>query len=107
MKSFGTAYYTTSLSMGYFLSSFILTTVANFTKRDGHKGWILDNLNASRLDYYYAFYAVLSFINLLFYLLAAKYFVYNKEDDESATTDLEYVEDDSDYKNAFSKDVIM
>ncbi|KAK1355829.1 Proton-dependent oligopeptide transporter family [Heracleum sosnowskyi] len=106
MKSFGTAYYTTSLSMGYFLTSFILTTVANFTKRDGRKGWILDNLNASRLDYFYAFYAVLSFINLLFFLLAAKYFVYNKEENEYATIELEDVKDSSD-KNAFLKDVTM
>ncbi|KAL8092970.1 hypothetical protein AgCh_035012 [Apium graveolens] len=106
MKSFGTAYYTTSLSMGYFLSSFILTTVANFTKKDGHKGWILDNLNVSRLDYFYAFYAVLSFINLLFFLLAAKYFVYNKEEDEYATIELEDVKGTSE-KNAFLKDVKM
>ncbi|XP_017240116.1 protein NRT1/ PTR FAMILY 5.2 [Daucus carota subsp. sativus] len=105
MKSFGTAYYTTSLSMGYFLSSFILTTVANFTKRHGHKGWILDNLNVSRLDYFYAFYAVLSFINLLFFLLAAKYFVYNKED-EYATLELENLKDSSD-KNALLKDETM
>ncbi|KAK1355830.1 Proton-dependent oligopeptide transporter family [Heracleum sosnowskyi] len=106
MKSFGTAYYTTTLSMGNFLSSFILTTVVDFTKKDGHKGWILDNLNASRLDYFYAFYAVLSFINLLFFLLAAKYFVYNKEENEYATTELENVDATPD-KNAFVKGVIM
>ncbi|XP_063936860.1 protein NRT1/ PTR FAMILY 5.2 isoform X3 [Daucus carota subsp. sativus] len=105
MKSLGTAYYTTSLSMGNFLSSFILTTVSDFTKRDGHKGWILDNLNVSRLDYFYAFYAVLSFINLLFFLLAANFFVYNKEQDD-ATMELENVKDTSD-TNAFFKDVIM
>ena len=105
MKSFGTAYYTTSLSIGNFLSSFILTVVSDFTKRDGHKGWILDNLNVSRLDYFYAFYAVLSFINLLFFLLAANFFVYNKEQDD-ATMELENVKDTSD-TNAFFKDVIM
>ncbi|KAL1809357.1 hypothetical protein ACET3Z_026347 [Daucus carota] len=103
MKSLGTAYYTTSLSMGNFLSSFILTTVSDFTKRDGHKGWILDNLNVSRLDYFYAFYAVLSFINLLFFLLAANFFVYNKEQDD-ATIELENVKDTSG-TNAFFKDV--
>ncbi|KAL8092969.1 hypothetical protein AgCh_035011 [Apium graveolens] len=106
MKSFGTAYYTTSISMGNFLSSFILTNVANFTKKDGHKGWILDNLNVSRLDYFYAFYAVLSFINLLFFLLAAKLFVYNKEENEYATIELENIEDTS-HKNAFLKGVTM
>ncbi|KAL0370396.1 UNVERIFIED_CONTAM: protein NRT1/ PTR FAMILY 5.2 [Sesamum angustifolium] len=78
MKSLGTAYFTTSLGVGYFLSSFLLSTVADVTKKYG-KGWILDNLNLSHLDYYYAFYAVLSFINLVFFLVVAKLFVYNTE----------------------------
>ena len=84
MKSLGTAYWTTSIGIGYFLSSFILSTVADVTKRNGHKGWILDDLNESRIDYYYGFYAILSFVNLLFFLVAAKYFVYNTEVNESA-----------------------
>ncbi|KAK6780681.1 hypothetical protein RDI58_022865 [Solanum bulbocastanum] len=79
MKSLGTAYATTSLGVGYFLSSFLLSTVADVTKKKGHKGWILDNLNISHLDYYYAFYAVLSFINLLLFIVVAKLFVYNTE----------------------------
>ncbi|KAI3449811.1 hypothetical protein Pfo_006476 [Paulownia fortunei] len=85
MKSLGTSYFTTSLGVGYFLSSFLLSTVADITKKDG-KGWILDNLNISHLDYYYAFYAVLSFLNLLFFLVVAKLFVYNTE---TSDTDME------------------
>ncbi|KAJ0570983.1 putative proton-dependent oligopeptide transporter family, MFS transporter superfamily [Helianthus annuus] len=83
MKSLGTAYWTTGIGVGYFLSSFILSTVADVTKKNGRKGWILDNLNESRLDYYYAFYALLSFVNLLFFILVAKYFVYNNEVNET------------------------
>ncbi|KAG5587498.1 hypothetical protein H5410_047932 [Solanum commersonii] len=79
MKSLGTAYATTSLGVGYFLSSFLLSTVADVTKKNGHKGWILDNLNVSHLDYYYAFYAVLSFINLFLFIVVARLFVYNTE----------------------------
>ncbi|CAA3020471.1 NRT1 PTR FAMILY -like [Olea europaea subsp. europaea] len=78
MKSLGTAYFTTSMGVGYFLSSFLLSTVSDMTKKYG-KGWILDNINASHLDYYYAFSAVLSFLNLLFFLIVAKLFVYNAE----------------------------
>ncbi|WJX79039.1 hypothetical protein P8452_62197 [Trifolium repens] len=77
MKSLGTAYFTTSLGLGSFLSTFLLTAVANISQRHGHKGWILDNLNISRLDYYYVFMAVLSFLNFLFFLVVAKFFVYN------------------------------
>ncbi|KAJ0742424.1 putative proton-dependent oligopeptide transporter family, MFS transporter superfamily [Helianthus annuus] len=82
MKSLGTAYFTTSFGLGYFLSSFILSTVANVTKRNGHQGWILNNLNVSHLDYYYAFFAVLCFVNFLFFLVVAKNFDYNVEVNE-------------------------
>ncbi|KAM5563357.1 protein NRT1/ PTR FAMILY 5.2 [Rosa sericea] len=83
MKSLGTSYFTTSLGIGSFLSSFILSTVSNFTKKHTHKGWILDNLNTSHLDYYYLFLAVLTFLNFLFFLVVAKYYVYNAELRES------------------------
>ncbi|XP_022041361.1 protein NRT1/ PTR FAMILY 5.2 [Helianthus annuus] len=88
MKSLGTAYWTTGIGVGYFLSSFILSTVADVTKKNGRKGWILDNLNESRLDYYYAFYALLSFVNLLFFILVAKYFVYNNEVNDESQEDI-------------------
>ncbi|CAK9165600.1 unnamed protein product [Ilex paraguariensis] len=85
MKSLGTAYFTTSLGVGFFLSSFFLSTVADITQRNGHRGWILDNLNLSHLDYYYVFFAILSFINFLFFLVVAKLFVYNTDMEESNT----------------------
>ncbi|XP_052170323.1 protein NRT1/ PTR FAMILY 5.2-like [Diospyros lotus] len=88
MKSLGTAYFTTSLGVGYFLSSFLLSTVAKVTRKHGHKGWILDNLNQSHLDYYYAFYAVLSILNFLYYLVAAKLFVYNVDVDKQRAEEL-------------------
>ncbi|KAI4324593.1 hypothetical protein MLD38_030067 [Melastoma candidum] len=79
MKSLGTSYFTSSLGIGNFLSSFLLKAVSSITKRQRRKGWILDNLNASRLDYYYALLAILMFFNLLFYLYVSKSFVYNAD----------------------------
>lgn len=79
MKSLGTSYFTTSIGIGNFLSSFLLTAVSHITNRNGHRGWIQNNLNTSRLDYFYAFYAILSFVNLLFFLLVAKSYVYNED----------------------------
>lgn len=83
MKSLGTSYFSSSLGIGSFLSSILLSKVSDFTKRNGKKGWILDNLNVSHLDFYYAFLAVLSFLNFLFYLLVTKLFVYNADVTES------------------------
>ncbi|PNY03316.1 peptide transporter PTR3-a [Trifolium pratense] len=79
MKSLGTSYSTTTLSIGNFLSSFLLSNVAHYTSKHGHKGWILDNLNVSLLDYYYAFLALLSVVNFFCFIVIAKYFVYNDD----------------------------
>ncbi|KAF3436110.1 hypothetical protein FNV43_RR23202 [Rhamnella rubrinervis] len=83
MKSLGTSFFTSSIGLGNFLSSVLLTTVSNFTKRHGHKGWILDNLNVSHLDYYFALLAFFSFLNFLVYLLVARSFAYNADVTES------------------------
>ncbi|KAF8092944.1 hypothetical protein N665_0395s0009 [Sinapis alba] len=78
MKSLGASYSLTSLGIGNFLSSFLLSTVSKITKKRG-RGWILNNLNESRLDYYYLFFALLNFINFLFFLLVVKFYVYRAE----------------------------
>ncbi|KAK7245333.1 hypothetical protein RIF29_40173 [Crotalaria pallida] len=80
MKSLGTSYFTTSQAIGNFFSTFLLSSVTHVTKSHGHKGWILDNLNVSHLDYYYAFLAIVSAINILCFLVAAKLFEYNDDD---------------------------
>lgn len=79
MKSLGTSYAMTNLGVGSFLSSFLLSTTAKVTKRNGHKGWILNNLNVSHLDYYYAFFAVLNVVNFVFFLWVCKMYVYRAE----------------------------
>ncbi|KAG6664645.1 hypothetical protein I3843_02G093500 [Carya illinoinensis] len=83
MKSLGTSYAMTTLGVGNFLSSFLLSTVANITKAHGHHGWILNNLNASHLDYYYAFFVILNFLNFIFFLIVIKFYVYKVEISDS------------------------
>ena len=80
MKSLGTSYAMTSLGVGNFLSSFLLSTVSRVTRRrgGGHGGWIQNNLNASRLDLYYAF-AVLNCANLLVFFAVCRMYVYNAD----------------------------
>lgn len=53
------------------------------TKKHGHRGWILNNLNASHLDYYYAFFATLNLLNFIFFLVVAKFYVYKAEVSET------------------------
>ncbi|GLT99317.1 hypothetical protein SLE2022_167610 [Rubroshorea leprosula] len=83
MKSLGTSYSSTSMGIGNFISSFLLSAVSDITSRNGRRGWILNNLNASHLDYLYAFFAILNLLNLLFFLAVAKFFVYKAEVSDS------------------------
>lgn len=82
MKSLGSSYFMTSLGIGNFLSSFILSKVSEITKIQG-KGWILNNLNASHLDYFYALLAVMSAVNFFLFLLISKFYVYKAEVSDS------------------------
>ncbi|XXG89879.1 hypothetical protein AAC387_Pa12g1776 [Persea americana] len=79
MKSLGTSYSMTSLGIGNFLSSFLLSTVSHVTEKYDHERWILNNLNASHLDYYYAFFAILNLLNFIFFLVVVKFYVYKAE----------------------------
>ncbi|XP_058094773.1 protein NRT1/ PTR FAMILY 5.2-like isoform X2 [Magnolia sinica] len=83
MKSLGTSYFTTSLGIGNFLSSFLLTTVTDITKRNGGNGWVQNNLNISHLDYYYTFLAVITALNLVCFVVVAKSYSYSVDIIES------------------------
>lgn len=83
MKSLGTSYSMTSLGIGNFLSSFLLSTVSHITKKHGDKGWIRNNLNDSHLDYYYAFFAILNFLNFIFFMVITRFYVYKAEVSDS------------------------
>ncbi|KAL2463555.1 Protein NRT1/PTR FAMILY 5.2 [Forsythia ovata] len=83
MKSLGTSYAMTTLGAGNFISSFLLSTVSRVTKENGHHGWIQNNLNASHLDYYYAFLAILNCFNFIFFLVVIKFYVYRAEVSDS------------------------
>ncbi|KQJ97033.1 hypothetical protein BRADI_3g28410v3 [Brachypodium distachyon] len=79
MKSLGTSYSMTSLGIGNFLSSALLSTVSHLTRRHGSGGWIQNNLNASRLDLYYAFFTMLNCANLVLFFAVCRMYVYNVE----------------------------
>ncbi|GKA37548.1 NRT1/ PTR family 5.2-like protein [Tanacetum coccineum] len=65
------------------ISRVFFVTTSRLTKRNGHKGWIRNNLNASHLDYYYAFFAVLNLLNFIFFLVMTKFYVYKAEVSDS------------------------
>ncbi|KAJ3694129.1 hypothetical protein LUZ60_009609 [Juncus effusus] len=79
MQSLGTAFFTSSLGVGNFLNSLLVTAIDEITRKATGKSWLSDNLNDSRLDYYYAFLILLTTLNLVVYVCVASWFNYKKE----------------------------
>uniref|UniRef100_A0A0E0ITD7 Major facilitator superfamily (MFS) profile domain-containing protein n=1 Tax=Oryza nivara TaxID=4536 RepID=A0A0E0ITD7_ORYNI len=89
MKSLGTAMSLTAYGSGNLLSSAILAAVERVT--GGSKGrtpWVTNNLNASRLDYYYAFLATLAAANLLAFVVLSCKYSYRVESTETIDVDV-------------------
>jgi len=78
MRSMCSALSLTTVALGNYLSTLLVTIVTNITTKNGNPGWIPDNLNRGHLDYFYWLLAVLSLINFLVYLLIAKWYTYKK-----------------------------
>ncbi|KAH0455234.1 hypothetical protein IEQ34_015266 [Dendrobium chrysotoxum] len=91
MKSLGASFFTTTVGIGYFASSFLLSTVAKVTRKGGRNGWIENDLNKSHLDYYYEFFVVLNVINFILFLLVSKFYVYNREVIETGQNEMKEI----------------
>ncbi|KAG6558303.1 hypothetical protein Mapa_000053 [Marchantia paleacea] len=78
MRSLGTALYLSTIGVGHFLSSLLVTAVRNVTRDGDDPGWLRDNLNRSRLDKFYFLLAIMSAVNFVFYLVCAYWYKYKK-----------------------------
>lgn len=67
MKSMSTGLFLSTLSMGFFVSSLLVSLVDEITK----KRWLTSNLNKGKLDYFYLLLAVLAAMNFIFFLVFA------------------------------------
>ncbi|KAF0905063.1 hypothetical protein E2562_000870 [Oryza meyeriana var. granulata] len=74
MRSMCSALSLTTVALGNYLSTLLVTIVTHVTTRNGAVGWIPDNLNRGHLDYIFWLLAVLSLINFLVYLVIASWY---------------------------------
>ncbi|CAI9098397.1 OLC1v1035040C3 [Oldenlandia corymbosa var. corymbosa] len=78
MRSLCSALSLTTVSLGNYLSTLLVTIVTKITTKNGKLGWIPDNLNRGHLDYFYWLLAILSLINFFVYLWIANWYTYKK-----------------------------
>ncbi|XP_059458346.1 protein NRT1/ PTR FAMILY 1.2-like [Corylus avellana] len=72
MSSIATALFGLGMAFGNLLASVVLSTVDHLTSRGGKESWVNSrSINRARYDNYYCLLAVLSFLNLLYFLLCS------------------------------------
>ncbi|KAI7730623.1 hypothetical protein M8C21_005509 [Ambrosia artemisiifolia] len=79
MKTMSTGLFLTTLSLGFFMSSFLVSVVKKVTGSHGGEGWLADDIDHGRLDCFYGLLAILGVVNLVVYLVVA---AWNKKDDK-------------------------
>uniref|UniRef100_A0A0C9QUM5 TSA: Wollemia nobilis Ref_Wollemi_Transcript_8280_2236 transcribed RNA sequence n=1 Tax=Wollemia nobilis TaxID=56998 RepID=A0A0C9QUM5_9CONI len=77
MKTMSTGLFLSTLALGFFFSSCLVTIVNKVTVHGtSSHGWLADNLNRGRLYNFYWLLTLLSVLNFIFYALFAKWYVY-------------------------------
>lgn len=75
MRSLGIAFYLSVIGGSSFLSSFLISLVDRVTERGG-KSWFGNDLNSSRLDYFYWLLAGITAVDICVYALVARRYTY-------------------------------
>nr|XP_043610178.1 protein NRT1/ PTR FAMILY 8.1-like isoform X2 [Erigeron canadensis] len=78
MRSLCSALSLTTVALGNYLSSLLVTIVMAISTKGGKPGWIPDNLNHGQLQNFFWLLSILSVLNLGVYLLVAKWYTYKR-----------------------------
>ncbi|KAK8626245.1 hypothetical protein V6N13_133896 [Hibiscus sabdariffa] len=87
LKSFGSALCMTSISLGNYVSSLLVTMVMKISTEDHMPGWIPGNLNKGHLDRFYFLLAGLTTVDLAVYVLCAKWYKCIKLEEKTTEND--------------------
>lgn len=74
MKTMSTGLFLTTLSLGFFLSSLLVSVVKKATGSAGRQGWLADHINYGRLDWFFGLLTILSLVNFVVYLVCAAWY---------------------------------
>ncbi|KZV14293.1 proton-dependent oligopeptide transport family protein [Dorcoceras hygrometricum] len=87
LKSFGSALCMTSISLGNYVSSLLVSIVIKISSEDNMPGWIPGNLNKGHLDRFYFLLAGLTALDLIIYIVCAKWYQNVKLEGKSSHND--------------------
>ncbi|KAJ6801098.1 protein NRT1/ PTR FAMILY 7.3-like [Iris pallida] len=92
LKTFGSALCMTSISLGNYVSSMIVSIVTKITEAEDRPGWIPGNLNRGHMDRFYFLLAALTTVDFVVYLVCARWYrciklegKYDEDDDEESS----------------------
>lgn len=71
MSSIAAALFGLGLAVANLLASVVVSIIDDITSGGGKESWVSSNINKGRIDNYYWVLAILSFINLFYYLVCA------------------------------------
>ncbi|XP_043709105.1 protein NRT1/ PTR FAMILY 6.2-like [Telopea speciosissima] len=80
MKSISTGLFLSTIGLGFFISSFMVSIINSVTGTQVGTGWLTSNINYGKLYYFYALIAGLVVIDFIFYLLCAVWYVRTMKD---------------------------
>ncbi|KAL1308588.1 hypothetical protein HN51_050573 [Arachis hypogaea] len=76
MRSMCSALSLLTVALGQYVSSLLITIVTKVTTRHGGPGWLPDNPNFGRLDYFFWMLTVLSVVNMIAFFLISQMYTY-------------------------------
>ncbi|XP_021723831.1 protein NRT1/ PTR FAMILY 3.1-like [Chenopodium quinoa] len=77
MKSTAMALFWTAISLGNYLSTFMVSMVHKFTATKDGLNWLPDdNLNKGKLEYFYWLITLMQVFNFIYYLFCAKFYTF-------------------------------
>ncbi|KAK4489839.1 hypothetical protein RD792_000483 [Penstemon davidsonii] len=92
MRSFGGSFLFCGFAMSNYLSSFLISIVHKTTRVGERGNWLDEDLNKGRLDYFYYLVAGLEVVNLVYFVVCAKWYKYKRTEKSGMDLELEKIE---------------
>ncbi|XP_072953184.1 protein NRT1/ PTR FAMILY 3.1 [Typha angustifolia] len=76
MRSTATALFWLAIASGSYVSTLLVEVVHKYSAGPDNENWLSDNLNKGKLDYFYWIITVLQALNLVYYLVCARFYTF-------------------------------